>query len=81
MSEEVEKAVSFKHFVDGKFQGGFNYEKDPVRLKDAITNAEANFGVYANGTLVEYATEVYYLGQEINGFVAGELAKLYNKLR
>ena len=81
LAEEVEKVVSFKQFVDGKFQGGFNYEKDPVRLKDAIVNAEANFGVDEHGALVEYATEVFYLGQEINGFVAGELAKLYNKLR
>ncbi len=81
LTKDVEEAVSFKQFVNGKFQGGFNYEKDPVRLKDAIANAEANYGVGANGALAEYATEVFYLGREINGFVAGELAKLYNKLR
>ena len=42
---------------------------------------EPNYGVDANGALAEYATEVFYLGREINGFVAAELAKLYNKLR
>ena len=78
---EVAKSVSFKAFVNQSINGGFNYEKDPVRLKDAIANAEANFSVDANGALAEYTTEVFQLGQEINGFVAGELAKLYNKLR
>ena len=80
-TEEVDKVVSFKQFVDGKFQGGFNYEKDPVRLKDAITNAETNFREDANGALLEYSTEVFLLGQEINSFVSSELTKLYNKLR
>ena len=81
LAEEVVKSVSFKQFVDCKFQGGFDYEKDPVRLKDAIVNAEKNFRSDSNGSLVEYSTEVFNLGREINGFVAGELAKLYNKLR
>jgi hypothetical protein len=28
-----------------------------------------------------YSTEVYLLGQEVDGFVSEELEKLYNKLR
>lgn len=80
-TEEVEKTASFKHYVNGKINGGFNYSSDPVRLKDAIDNAEANYAVTDEGLLALYATELPVLGREINGFVAAELAKLYNKLR
>ena len=79
--EEVENAVSFKEYVDTKITGGFKYESDPVRLKDAILNAGTNFRVDDRGSLALFSTEMLYLGQEINGFVSGELAKLYNKLR
>lgn len=80
-SEEVEKAASFKHFVDGRINGGFNYNTDPVRLKDAIVNAEDNYAVTEQGLLALYSTELSILGREINGFVSAELAKLYNKLK
>lgn len=78
--EDVEKAVSFKHYLRGKIHGGFNYESDPVRLKDAIANAEENFAAYEDGVLPLFATEVFELGKEIYPFVADELAKLYNKM-
>ena len=81
INEEVEKAASFKHYVDGKINGGFNYNTDPVRLKDAIANAEGNYAVTEQGLLALYSTELTRLGREINGFVSAELAKLYNKLR
>lgn len=67
--------------VDDKISGGFNYEADPVRLKEAIANSEANFGVNADGKVDSYATELHVLGKEIHGFVGDELAKLYNKLK
>ncbi|MBQ6254915.1 MAG: RloB domain-containing protein [Bacteroidales bacterium] len=81
VAEEAENAVSFKKFVNDKITGGFNYEKDPVNLKVAIANAKANYAVDETGALSPYVTEVFLLGREIYGFVAGELAKLYNKLR
>ena len=60
---------------------GRGYEKDPVRLKVAIDNAQGLFN-RTEGSLVDlYSTEVYLLGQEIDGFVSEELEKLYNKLR
>lgn len=62
----------------GFFEG---LSSNPVRLKDAILNAGTNFRVDDRGSLAQFSTEMIYLGQEINGFVSGELAKLYNKLR
>ena len=81
VSDEVNGFESFKQFVNSKISGGFNYDSDPVRLKDAIANAEANFGVSETESINLFATEVVFLGQEIYSFVATELAKLYNKLR
>lgn len=81
MNEEVDKAASFKHFVDGKINGGFNYNTDPVRLKDAIVNAENNYAITEQDLLALYSTEIIGLGREVNRFVSDELAKLYNKLR
>ena len=78
--EEVNKAVSFKQFVNDKVHGGFKYESDPVRLKDAIANAETNFAVDENGALSLFSTEVLYVGKEIYSFVADELTKLFNKM-
>lgn len=79
--EEVQKSVSFKHFAAEKILGGFNYEADPVRLKEAIVNSEANFCHDVAGKISPYATELHILGKEIHGFVGDELAKLYNKLK
>lgn len=79
--KEVELSASFKQFVDTKITGGFKNESDPVRLKSAIANASANFGTDKEGCLLLFATEVFLLGQEIYGFVSGEIAKLLNKLR
>ena len=35
--------------MDSTISGGFNYERDPVRLEDAIINAEKNHSVDENG--------------------------------
>lgn len=78
--KEVDEFASFKQFVDSKINGGFKYESDPVRLKDAIANAEANFGHGDNEAIALFSTELMFLGKEINNFVSVELAKLYNKM-
>ena len=78
--KEVDEFASFKQFVDSKINGGFKYESDPVRLKDAIANAEANFGHGDNEAIALFSTELMFLGKEINNFVSVELAKLCNKM-
>ena len=78
--EVVEGCASFKEYVHKAIAGGFNYEKDPVRLEAAITNAMANFQLEKNGNLSLYSTEMDLPGREILGFVKSELDKLRNKL-
>lgn len=80
LPDEVDERVSFKEFVDSKISGGFNFEKDPVRLEDAIVNAQNNFSIVEDNTLSLFASEVYKLGSEINTFVKTDVAKLRNKL-
>ena len=81
VSDEVAKRASFKEYVNSTIAGGFNFEKDPVRLESAIVNAERNFQVDKESKLFEYSSEVYILGKEIDGFVKSEIAKLINKLK
>jgi len=78
--EKVGDCASFKEFVHKEISGGFNYEKDQARLEDAISNAEANFGMEKDGRLSLYSTEMNKPGREILGFVKPELDKLRNKL-
>ena len=78
--EKVGDCASFKEFVHKEISGGFNFEKAPARLEDAISNAEANFGMEKDGRLSLYSTEMNKPGREILGFVKPELDKLRNKL-
>jgi len=78
--DEVEECVSFKDFVDSKISGGFNFDKDPARLEEAIVNARNNFSFAENNTLSLFSSEVYRLGEEIITFVKNDVAKLKNKL-
>ena len=80
ISDDLDKHVSFKKFVDSRISGGFNFEKDPARLEDAITNTKKNFSVEENGMLSLFTSEMYRLGIEINAFVKTDVAKLRNKL-
>ena len=81
VSDDVAKYASFKEFLNHTIAGGFNFEKDPVRLETAIVNAEKNTGYSGEGKPLVYSTEVYMLGKEIDGFVKSEIAKLVNKLK
>lgn len=78
--EKVGDCASFKEYVHKEISGGFNFEKDPARLEDALSNAEANFGMEKDGRLSLYSTEMNKPGREILGFVKPELDKLRNKL-
>ena len=79
-ADEVEECASFKEYVFNHISGGFDFAKDPVRLKDAIDNAERNYVLDNKGLLKDYSTEVFMLGKEIYGFVESDLKKLRNKL-
>lgn len=78
--EEVEKCASFKEYVNDTISGGFNFDKDQVRLEDAIANTERYFSLDGRRLVRKYATEVFALGKEIDGFVKTDLKKLRNKL-
>ena len=78
--EEVEKAQSFKEFVNNKISGGFNFQVHPVYLEDAIQHSEKQFSKDEAGLIEKYATEMHLLGREILGFTKQELDKLNNKI-
>ena len=80
-TEDVEKCASFKEYVDGTISGGFDFEKDPARIEDAIVNTEKHFSRDGNGLLRLYTSEVFLLGKEIDGFVSSDIKKLRNKIR
>ena len=80
-SEDLESYASFKEFVNASISGGFSFQSDPVRLQNAIQNAQDNFSINSDGTLGLYATEVYRLGEEILPFVKKVLDRLKMKMR
>lgn len=79
-AEDVHDKPSMKAYVNNKIAGGFNYQKDPVRIKDAIDNSEKNFLRQDNGNPALFSTEQHLLGKEILSFVSTEVAKLRNKM-
>ena len=79
-TDDVHDKPSMKAYVSNKISGGFNYQKDPVKLKDAIENSEKNFQRQENGNPDLFSTEQYLLGKEIYNFVSSEIAKLRNKM-
>lgn len=78
--DEVKSYPSMKSYVDSKVAGGFDYQKDPVRIKDAIDNSERNFQRQENGNPDLFSTEKHFLAKEILEFVHPEITKLRNKM-
>lgn len=78
--ELVKEYPSMKAFVDSLIVGGFDFQKDPARIDDAIKNTEINFTRQDNGNPTLFSTEQYILGKEIFRFVGPEIKKLRNKL-
>lgn len=74
--EEVESYTSFKAFVASVISGGFDFQKDPVRVRTAVENARLNFQYFDDGKLVLFSTEVYKLAEEILLFVNQHLERL-----
>ncbi len=78
--DDVDSYSSVKEYVDSCIAGGFDYQTDPVRLKDAINNSEKNFSQQDNGNPNWFSTEEFCLGMEIMHFVKEEIGKLRNKM-
>lgn len=78
--EDIDLHPSIKSYVHSKIEGGFNFQKDPVRIKDAINNSEKNFQYQKNGNPDLFSTEEHFLAKEILGFVNSEITKLRNKM-
>ena len=70
----------FKTYLDRVLPGGFNYDRHPVFIEDAIQNAKVNFRTDKDGKITMFSTEMHLLGTEILGFVKRDLGKLKNKL-
>lgn len=70
----------FKTYLDRVLPGGFNYDRHPVFIEDAIQNAKVNFKTDKDGKITLFSTEMHLLGTEILGFVKRDLGKLKNKL-
>ena len=77
----VESYASFKEFVSTSITGGFNFQRDPVRLQDAISNASATFSIGSDEGPDLYSTEVFHLGEKIFPFVRRHLDRLTRKMR
>lgn len=80
-AEEVEKYNTFKEFVNSSIRGGFDFQQDPVRLRKAILNARDVFFRAPDGSLAQYSTEVYLLGEEILPFVKRDLERLERMMK
>lgn len=76
----VKECPSVKAFVNSLVAGGFDFQKDPARLDDAIRNTETKFSRQDNGNPALFSTEQFLLGKEIFSFVGSEIRKLKNKL-
>lgn len=74
--EEIESYPSFKAFVSSIISGGFDFQKDPVRVKAAVENAKTNFNYSDDGKLALFSTEVFKLAEEILLFVTQHLERL-----
>jgi len=70
----------FKTYLDRMLPGGFNYDRHPVFMEDAIRNAKANFKTNKDKKVSLFSTEMHLLGSEILGFVKRDLDKLKNKM-
>ena len=79
-AKDVEAHPTFKAYVNSVISGGFVFQSDPVKVEDAIENAEANFKVSEEGKLDIYSTEVFNLAKLIIPFVKQHLDRLKGKM-
>ena len=77
---DIDAYPSFKAFVCGVINGGFNFQNDPVRVETAVENAKANIERDEEGKLELFSTEVYELAEVIIPFVRQHLDRLKGKM-
>lgn len=77
---KIAKHPSFKAYVSSAISGGFDFQKDPVKVETAIDNARANFKSDEEGKPVCFSTEVFGLAEEIIPFVRQHLDRLKGKM-
>ena len=53
----------FKTYLDRVLPGGFNYDRHPVFIEDAIQNAKTNFKTDKDGKITLFSTEMHLLGK------------------
>ncbi|MBO7462800.1 MAG: RloB domain-containing protein [Bacteroidales bacterium] len=70
----------FKTYFDRVQPGGFDYDRHPKYLEEAIRNAKENIKTDKDGKVALFSTEMHLLGAEILGFVKRDLDKLKNKM-
>jgi hypothetical protein len=75
--EEVKTFKSFKEFLNNKIPGGFDNRSMPVKIENAIKNAENNFELVGNQPSM-FSTEVYLLAQKIAMFTKRQLDIILN---
>jgi hypothetical protein len=78
--EGVEERPSVKAYVNEQIAGGFDFQRDPARIQDAIDNSERNYSQQDNGNPDWFASEQFLLGKEMMEYVKTEVRKLRNKL-
>jgi hypothetical protein len=77
---DIDAHPSFKAFVSSSISGGFDFQKDPVRVETAVENTKANFKRNEEGKLELFSTEVYELTEVIIPFVRQHLNRLRGKM-
>jgi len=74
--EEMDISAKWKPFVNSLFNGGFDSQRHPSLIKDAIVNAEKNHLEIDERPTVA-TTQVYRLGQSIYSLVKSKLRTEY----
>ena len=77
---DIDAYPTFKAFVSGVINGGFNFQNDPVKVKTAVENAKVNYKIDKDGKLVLFSTKVYELAEVIIPFVRQHLDRLKGKM-
>ena len=79
-ADEVELFPSFKAFTNDRIHGGFDFQRDPARIKEAVKNSRENDTSEEDGSPALFSTEVYELAELILQFVAEHVDRLSRKM-
>ncbi len=77
--EGIEQATKWKQYVPKKIKGGFDSNRHPIYIEDAIINAENNFELLSERPNIG-STEVYNLAKNIFALVKLKIKNVMSKL-